>query len=103
MKKTKKKNNNKPINKKPGVSETEEQEKSIDTEREEPEKKGKLLMDTTVAEQRIKYPNLELLSDARRICETIIDNLYPFTGLSVKPRTYRKVAHKEFFINFSYI
>lgn len=83
------KNNNKPINKKPGESNSEEQE--------EPEKKGKLLMDATVAEQRIKYPNdLELLSDARRICETIIDKLYPLTGLTVKPRTYRKVAHKEF-------
>lgn len=60
-------------------------------------KKGKLLMDATVAEQQIKYPtDLELLNDARQICEKIIDLLYPKTGLNKKPRTYRRLARKDF-------
>lgn len=64
---------------------------------EEPKNKGKLLMDATVAEQKIKYPNdLELLNDSRMECEEIIDLLYPLSGLKKKPRTYRRNARKEF-------
>lgn len=62
-----------------------------------PANKGKLLMDATVAEQQIKYPNdLELLNDSREICEELIDRLYPMTGLDKKPRTYRRVARNEY-------
>jgi len=62
-----------------------------------PEQKGKLIIDATVAEQAIKYPNdLDLLNQSREISEDIIDHLYIFHGLSVKPRTYRKIARKEF-------
>ena len=54
--------------------------------KEQPSHKGKLLMDATVAEQQIKYPNdLELLNDSRQICETLIDQLYPMTSLDKKP------------------
>jgi len=64
---------------------------------EEPQNKGKLLMDATVAEQQIKYPNdLELLNDSRMLSEEIIDLLYPLSGLNKKPRTYRRVARKDY-------
>jgi hypothetical protein len=63
----------------------------------QPSHKGKLLMDASVAEQQIKYPNdLELLNDSRQICEDLIDQLYPMTGLDKKPRTYRRVARNGY-------
>lgn len=64
---------------------------------EESVRNGKLIMDATVAEQAIKYPNdLDLLNESREISESIIDYLYKFHHLPVKPRTYRKVARKEY-------
>lgn len=70
---------------------------SDDSKSGKPEHKGKLLMDATVAEQQIKYPNdLELLNDSRVICEGIIDELYPMTNMKKKPRTYRLKARKEY-------
>jgi len=61
--------------------------------------KGKLKLDATVADQYISYPNdLGLINDARIKTENIIDLLYEQLRdeLSVKPRTYRKVAHKRY-------
>ncbi len=59
--------------------------------------KGKLIFDSTVAEQSIKYPNdLELLNDSREISEQLIDELYKHLKLVKKPRTYRKKARKDF-------
>ena len=61
------------------------------------ENKGKMLLDATVAEQAIKYPNdLELLNDCRQQSEKIIDKLFKLTELKIKPRTYRRIARKEF-------
>lgn len=58
---------------------------------------GKILIDATVAEQSIKYPNdLELLNDARQESERFIDILYKISGLTKKPRTYRRQARAEF-------
>lgn len=62
-----------------------------------PENKGKMLIDATVANQAIKYPNdLELLNDCRQESERMIDMLFEMTSLTKKPRTYRRIARKEF-------
>jgi len=61
--------------------------------------KGEMKIDATVADQYIQYPNdLGLLNDAREKTEEIIDYLFEKvkTKLKVKPRTYRKVAHKKY-------
>ena len=61
--------------------------------------KGKLKIDATVADQYIRYPNdLSLVNEARLKTEGIIDQLYELLreAFPVKPRTYRKVAHKRY-------
>lgn len=61
--------------------------------------KGHLKLDATVADQYISYPNdLGLLNEARLKTENIIDLLFEQLReeLLVKPRTYRKVAHKRY-------
>lgn len=65
---------------------------------EEPIPKGKLLMDATVLPQDIAFPtDIKLLDSARRKSEELIDLLYNATlHGSIKPRTYREVARKEF-------
>ena len=66
---------------------------------ESSENKGEMKIDATVADQYIRYPNdLGLLNEAREKTEIIIDYLfYELRGrLKVKPRTYRKVAHKKY-------
>ena len=71
---------------------------------EQPEKKpepetnkGKLIIDATVAEQAIRFPtDLGLLNESREISETLIDTLYPLSGLKKKPRTYRRKARKAY-------
>lgn len=64
---------------------------------DQPSHKGKLLIDAVVTEQMIKYPNdLELLNDSRAEAERLIDLLYDRKPGLIKPRTYRKVARKEF-------
>jgi hypothetical protein len=60
---------------------------------------GELKIDATVADQQIRYPNdLGLLNEAREKTETIIDLLYDLLrdDLKVKPRTYRREAHKVY-------
>ncbi len=61
--------------------------------------KGKLKIDATVADQYIRYPtDLSLVNEARVKTERIIDELWELVGerLAVKPRTYRKKAHKRY-------
>ena len=61
------------------------------------EQKGKLILDATVVEQSIAYPNdLGLLNQSRKITERIIDYLYTSFNFSEKPRTYRRVADKNY-------
>ncbi|NBC03860.1 MAG: IS5 family transposase [Bacteroidetes bacterium] len=65
----------------------------------EPDPKGKLKIDATVADQYIRYPtDLSLVNEARIKTEVIIDLLWEQLSdqLPVKPRTYRKVAHKRY-------
>jgi transposase, IS5 family len=59
--------------------------------------KGKVIFDATCCPQDIAYPtDLNLLSDARKKSEQLIDTLYNPELHAVKPRTYRKVARKEY-------
>jgi len=64
-----------------------------------PAPKGKIKIDATVADQYIRYPNdLSLVNETRVKTERIIDELWKLMGdrLAVKPRTYRKKAHKRY-------
>lgn len=60
--------------------------------------RGNLLMDATVSPQNITYPtDLKLLHAAREKSEELIDKLYDKTlHKTVKPRTYRQVARRDF-------
>lgn len=74
-------------------------QKSEVTAPEENINKGKLKIDATVADQYIRYPNdLSLVNEARLKTENIIDLLFEqlHHRFAVKPRTYRKVAHKRY-------
>ena len=61
-----------------------------------PQNSGTLIVDATCAPSNIKYPqDTELLNQGREYLEKLIDTLYsPADG--VKPRTYRKQAHKDY-------
>jgi len=59
--------------------------------------KGTLKIDATVANQKIAFPtDAGLLNTARLESERIIDLLYKRSSLTKKPRTYRKIARKEY-------
>jgi hypothetical protein len=59
--------------------------------------KGRVLFDATACPQDIAYPtDLGLLSEARQKTEEIIDAIYNPSLHGKKPRTYRKVARKDF-------
>lgn len=56
---------------------------------------GIMIVDATCAPSQIKYPqDTALLNQARKITEKLIDELH-IIG-EVKPRTYRKQAHKDY-------
>jgi len=58
---------------------------------------GTLQIDATVADQYIKYPtDLDLLNDSRQKSEEIIDKIFSLSLLPQKPRTYRRVARREY-------
>ena len=64
-----------------------------------PPNQGQLLIDATCAPADIRYPtDLELLNDARKASEAILDALYAQVMLSLKckPRTYRQQARKTY-------
>ena len=61
------------------------------------ELKGSLIIDATAVPQDIAYPtDLNLLSEAREILESLIDHMYEKSSDQSKPRTYREIAHKEY-------
>lgn len=63
----------------------------------EPENKGMLIIDATVAPGDIRYPtDVGLLNQAREIAEDLIDQLWYPGLLSEKPRTYRRQARKRY-------
>ena len=67
-------------------------------ETDQPTNRGKLQLDATVADIYIKYPtDLDLLNSSREKTEQFIDKLYDKLGkVGTKPRTYRKVARKNY-------
>jgi transposase, IS5 family len=70
--------------------------------KEEAKPKGTLLLDATIADQYIKYPNdVELLQDSREKSEQMIDYIYERQDKQgKKPRTYRRKARKDY-LNFA--
>lgn len=59
--------------------------------------KGTLKVDATVADQEIKFPtDLNLLNISRETLERIMDILYIASIDGVKPRTYRRIARKNY-------
>ena len=59
--------------------------------------KGRVLMDATACPQDIAFPtDPNLLSDARKKSEELIDLLYHESLHQNKPRTYRKQARREY-------
>jgi len=59
--------------------------------------KGYLKLDATVADQMIVYPtDLGLVARSRQESERLIDLLYVHSELMIKPRTYRRLAHKTY-------
>ncbi len=59
--------------------------------------KGKLITDATACPQDIAYPtDLNLLNDSREKSEELIDELYSQKLHKKKPRTYRKIARKNY-------
>jgi len=59
--------------------------------------KGRLILDATAVNQAIKFPiDLNLLNDSREITEEIIDKFWELGLYSKKPRTYRRVARKDY-------
>ena len=79
---------------------TQEKDQSGDNDAGESEThKGRVLFDATACPQDIKYPNdLELISDARKKTEDLIDKLYQKNLHGHKPRTDRNKAKKEFLV-----
>ena len=79
-----------------------ERDKSSDEQehngnKEDPPNQGELLMDATVSPQDIAYPtDINLLNDARKMTEKIIDYLYQPQEGNKKPRTYRQKARKKY-------
>lgn len=60
---------------------------------------GQLLLDATCAPQDMRHPSdVLLLNECREKTEHIIDVLYDAMPGTDKPRTYRKVARKEFLV-----
>lgn len=59
--------------------------------------KGMLIVDATVADQMIAYPtDLGLISRSREESERLIDELCRALVINGKPRTYRRLARKQY-------
>lgn len=59
--------------------------------------KGVLIVDATVADQMIAYPtDLGLIARSRQESERLIDELCESMGVKDKPRTYRRMARKQY-------
>jgi IS5 family transposase len=73
----------------------------VEDSKSEVTNRGKLILDASCAPADISYPtDLGLLNQSRKHTETIIDILYNSVKVknSNKPRTYRKIARKEYLI-----
>jgi hypothetical protein len=73
----------------------------VEDSKNEVKNRGKLILDASCAPADISYPtDLGLLNQARKHTEIIIDILYNSVKVknSNKPRTYRKIARKEYLV-----
>jgi IS5 family transposase len=71
--------------------------KGTEAEEKPVKKKGKLIMDATVADQMIAHPtDLGLLSRSREESERLIDELCKKLDVKDRPRTYRRLARKQY-------
>jgi len=71
--------------------------KKDNDESSSPLNKGSLKIDATVSDQEIKFPtDIDLLNTSRENLERMIDKMYQFKKDKKKPRTYRRVARKNF-------
>jgi len=83
----------------PSDDSNKEEHKQDQIKEAQPNNKGKLKMDATVADAFIKFPtDLDLLNDSREKSEDLIDFLFEDLKLKVKPRTYRQKARKDFLL-----
>jgi IS5 family transposase len=79
------------------ISLSEQRNNNDDDSTEDGQNKGTVIMDATACPQDIAYPtDLNLLSEAREISERLIDTIYHPMIDDKKPRTYRKIARKEY-------
>lgn len=79
---------------------SDKSEDSISQE-ESDKNRGTLILDATCCPADVKYPtDLDLVAHSREWTERIVDHLYkvfgPFEGKSIKPRTYRERAAREY-------
>lgn len=77
----------------------DEEDPSLFSESEVPDvpNKGKLQLDATVCDAYIKYPtDLNLLNEGREKAEELLDKLVKALNIKQKPRTYRRVARKDY-------
>ena len=59
--------------------------------------RGMFLLDATVADQKIPYPNdINLLNECREKSEEIIDSIFLGSGINKKPRDHRRKARKAY-------
>jgi hypothetical protein len=66
-------------------------------DKKQPDRQGTLILDASVAPQDIKFPtDLDLLSTSREHTERIIDELWQPGPGKRKPRTYRRIARKDY-------
>ncbi len=74
-----------------------DQEGETGNDQTPPSHKGRVLFDATACPQDIAYPtDLNLLSEARKKSEQLIDILYSSDKHEKKPRTYREKARKQY-------
>ena len=82
------------------LSKLKSQENKVDndSDKDEPQNKGKLIVDATCTPSDVAYPtDLNLLNEAREKTEEIIDTLHkPFSNKEKKPRTYCIKARKDY-------
>lgn len=82
---------------KPQVTKNVSEDETKKEESDSIQKRGKLIVDATVAPADIKYPtDLDLINSGREETEKLIDKLYKPEKGKIKPRTYRQKAREEY-------
>lgn len=75
----------------------QEDEDSSSSDDDPPGNSGTLILDATCAPADIHYPtDAGVLNDAREKSEHLIDTLHARSGSPSKPRTYRRIARKNY-------